>query len=219
MKEQINYGDPTTQQRLDVARGIDDSARLPVVAYEREWSSAGVEPYKEKNANGRMALPFKFKLLELSKVKLRNDDVELCRLTDAQARLAEKDARIAQLAAHARGKNKALANALKEIARLKRTIETGLDNELALVGERTELRAQLAQLQAAPAERGVDSMLRKKAPQPPTLARCGTGALYGEQTYCFEKGWRQGIAAYRKMLRRLNPAPATADSDVREVSE
>jgi len=103
------------------------------------------------------------------------------------------------------GKNKALANALKEIERLKRTIETGLDNELALVGERTELRAQLEQLLAAPAERGVvvqyDLLVRVLEP------------VTSEQ-YINSK---HELLALMREFARLNPAPATADSDVREV--
>ena len=145
-----------------------------------------------------------------------DEKIFLCRITDAQARLAEKDARIAQLAAHARGKNKALANALKEIERLKRTIETGLDNELALVGERTELRAQLEQLQAAPAERG--------APDETAMARalcnyhadlCGVNR--DDQWNLYSEDFLNDVAVMLAADRRLNPAPATADSDVREV--
>lgn len=121
-------------------------------------------------------------------------------LTDAQALLSQKDARIAQLAAHARGKNKALANALKEIERLKRTIEAGAENEIALVAERTELRAQLEQLQAA-AERVV--VLPERWQLPDLMM-----ASYHEAV-----GRNQALDE----VARLNPAPATADSDVREV--
>lgn len=47
----------------------------------------------------------------------------------------------------------------------------------------------------------LESLLKKKAPKPRELPTCGTGGLHGEQQYCFEKGWKEGIAAYRKMLR------------------
>lgn len=46
-----------------------------------------------------------------------------------------------------------------------------------------------------------EKMLRKPAPKPRKLQPCGTGAFLGDHQFCFEKGWREGIAAYRKMLR------------------
>lgn len=42
----------------------------------------------------------------------------------------------------------------------------------------------------------------KRAPKPRELPQVGTGALLGEQQFCFEKGWKEGIAALRRMLRR-----------------
>lgn len=45
------------------------------------------------------------------------------------------------------------------------------------------------------------TMLRRPAPKPRELPRCGTGALHDEQQYCFAQGWKEGIAAYRKQLR------------------
>lgn len=45
------------------------------------------------------------------------------------------------------------------------------------------------------------SILRRPAPKPRELPRYGTGSLHDEQQHCFELGWREGIAAYRKMLR------------------
>jgi hypothetical protein len=41
----------------------------------------------------------------------------------------------------------------------------------------------------------------KHAPKPRELSAVGTGALLSEQQHCFDKGWREGIAAFRKMLR------------------
>lgn len=41
----------------------------------------------------------------------------------------------------------------------------------------------------------------KRAPKPRELSPVGTGALLGEQQFCFEKGWKEGISALRKMLR------------------
>lgn len=50
-------------------------------------------------------------------------------------------------------------------------------------------------------EAATNRATNKHAPKPRELARCGTGALHGEQQHCFEKGWKEGIAAFRKMLR------------------
>lgn len=36
--------------------------------------------------------------------------------------------------------------------------------------------------------------------KPRSLQSCGTGALLGEQQYCFDKGWRDGAAAVRKNI-------------------
>ena len=143
---------------------------------------------------------------------------DVCRLTDAQARLAEKDARIAQLAAHARGKNKALANALKEIERLRLNIAEYNEHESCWRAEIANLRAQLEQLQAAPAERG--------APDETAMARalcnyhadlCGVNR--DDQWNLYSEDFLNDVAVMLAADRRLNPAPATADSDVREVKE
>ena len=40
-----------------------------------------------------------------------------------------------------------------------------------------------------------------KAGQPRFLSQCGTGALLNEQQYCFDKGWKEGVAAVRKNIR------------------
>ena len=174
------------QSAADVDRGIDDSARLPVVAWQVEFPLGnGAKVYEQRPSWAYESYG------DLAYVTH-----ELCRLTDAQARLAEKDARIAQLAAHARGKNKALANALKEIERLKKGIDYLRDNLEAAYEDRKELRAQLEQLQA-PAERGVVVLKIGKR-----LAE-----LLDEDQW----------AEIEPLLARLNPAPSTADSDVREV--
>ena len=47
------------------------------VAWMRRWAFEGVAPRKVRNENGRMAWPFKFKLLPLSERKLLEDDVAL----------------------------------------------------------------------------------------------------------------------------------------------
>lgn len=194
-----------------------DCARLPVVA----WQDAESPLYT--TAELRVMHEW---------AKNHYPIAELCRLTDAQARLAEKDARIAQLAAHARGKNKALANALKEIERLRGDGTTSDKYRAELYdevwqratgmgyGNVTEALAKLAQLQAAPAERGV---VRQETN---FVASTGEGRnpLYEGQ---FDDETPEQAAhrlhwsrtAMEVQSARLNPAPApaTADSDVREV--
>ena len=163
------------------------------------------------------------------------DGEELCRLTDAQARLAEKDARIAQLAAHARGKNKALANALEEIETLRMQLvacgvvamcntsesaakdrdmhpdymSASCQDVMRAVDSEMALRAQLEKLQSAPAERGAVLPALKVVEQ---AWGYDEGGNYAEG---FAEGYNDAIDD----VQRLNPAPATADSDVREVSE
>lgn len=87
----------TEQSKLS-ADGLD------ACAYERRWSHDGEVPTKVKNENGRMAWPFKFKLLPLTKVMLVKDDEPLCSLTDAQRlvsqlheELAQRDAEVERL--------------------------------------------------------------------------------------------------------------------------
>lgn len=208
------------QSAQDVDRGIDDSARLPVVGFS--WLDTA--HFRRKiptlcvvaHWHALCRLTDAQSLATDLRLELNAKRLKLCAAlkerNDAKSRLAEKNARIAQLAAHARGKNKALANALKEIERLKRTIETGLDNELALVGERTELRAQL---QSAPAERGV---VRQETN---FVASTGEGRnpLYegqfdDETPEQADRRLHWSRTAMEVQSARLNPAPATADSDV-----
>ena len=230
-----------------------DCARLPVVAWR---CTADGEHYA---------------LFEKKTCRFCNP---LCDHADAQTRLAEKDARIAELErlrgdgttsdkyraelydevwqraagmgygnvtmaledldafrSHIHTDNaETLANALKDIERLKRTIEAGVENELALVGERTELRAQL---QAAPAEReakptawqlkGWNYCLETAAEAIHYLLKNGKPAAYGNSRYneehCLDIINSLGVEVRerKKFFDSLNPAPATADSDAREV--
>lgn len=183
----------------------------------------------------------------------------LCRLTDAQARLAEKDAEVAKwkalaesmqgvaeiaqsgqermerLRAHIRADNsEALANALKEIERLngllgsQRLIIAMLGTCGMNIGnEREHLRAQLEQLQTAPAERGVvptawqlkgwNHCIETAAEAIAYLLKNGRPAAYGNSRYN-EEHCRDIINSLSVELRerkeffaRLNPAPATAE--------
>ena len=43
----------------------------------RKWAFCGEQPYKEKNASGRMAWNIKFKILPVTKGKHFNDDIPL----------------------------------------------------------------------------------------------------------------------------------------------
>jgi len=237
----------SAQSAQDVDRGIDDSTRLPVVAWwlknsggEKDLVGLGSGEHVYQGVYDEKIFLCRItdaqSLATDLRLELNAKRLKLCAAlkerNDAQARLAEKDARIAEqqgaaielarllneaceeirnLKAHIRTDNtETLANALKEIERLKRTIETGLDNELALVGERTELRAQLEQLQAAPAERGV-------APAALSRAFITSESVDGNYRVVIKSATLQETQQVHNWLARLNPAPATADSDVREV--
>jgi len=213
-----------------------DCTRLPVVAWQVEFPLGnGAKVYEQRPSWAYESYG------DLAYVTH-----ELCRLTDAQARLAEKNARIAQLAAHARGKNKALANALKEIERLRLNIAEYNEHESCWRAEISDLRAQL---QAAPAERGVVLPEQAETPEPYGWIAAGKFFTCREdaidaagKTSCLEvysrpqligvlarSAGRQTVAEelarllkrsgdeVRELKASLNPAPATADSDVREV--
>lgn len=47
------------------------------VAWQRAWDAAGERPQKERNPNGRMAWPTRFKALPVTKAKMFDDDVPL----------------------------------------------------------------------------------------------------------------------------------------------
>jgi hypothetical protein len=40
-----------------------------------------------------------------------------------------------------------------------------------------------------------------KIKKPRELSKCGTGALLDEQQFCFEKGYKEGVAAARHAIR------------------
>ena len=198
-----------------------DCTRLPVAGYffqheetglvqcvdaqQVEWGFEANNP-RLVNMGAVVSLTDAKSLATDLRLELNAKRLKLCAAlkerNDAQARLAEKDARIAQLAAHARGKNKALANALKEIERLK----TISDNYCALLMDANQ------KLQAAPADRGmIAEVAELYCPEaygfegPETFPDCGTCVVCRAKSIMANGG--------------LNPAPATADSDVREVSE
>lgn len=47
------------------------------LGWMRRWAFDGETPKKERNANGRMAWPFKYKLLPVSEHKCLEDDIAL----------------------------------------------------------------------------------------------------------------------------------------------
>ena len=46
-----------------------------------------------------------------------------------------------------------------------------------------------------------DALTRIRAPKPRELSVCGSGGLHDEQQFCYELGYREGIAALRKAQR------------------
>jgi len=46
-----------------------------------------------------------------------------------------------------------------------------------------------------------EKLIRVRAAKPRELPRYGTGSLHDEQQYCYELGYREGIAALRKAQR------------------
>ena len=52
--------------------------------------------------------------------------------------------------------------------------------------------------------KALERLIRTPAPKPKQLSVMsvmGSGALHSEQQFCYEKGWKEGIAAFRKHLR------------------
>lgn len=58
------------------SRDTSVGAEIPC-AWMRRWAFDGEIPQKERNENGRMAWPFKFKLIPVSETRLLPDDVPL----------------------------------------------------------------------------------------------------------------------------------------------
>ena len=88
------------------------------VAWIRKWSLDGEKPSKERNKNGRMAFPMKFKLHEVTRNRCLPDDVALYTATqptpDVSA-LVEALARCRQQASYTIGDIEALQNQLNKI--------------------------------------------------------------------------------------------------------
>lgn len=63
--------------------------------------------------------------------------------------------------------------------------------------ERDRLRAEVEALRLQ-----IEGAAKTRAPKPRTLAQRGTGALHGEQQYCFEMGYREGALAVRKAIAK-----------------
>lgn len=61
-------------------------------AWARAWHVRGETPKKERNANGRMAWPARFKLLPVTRGKLQDDDVALVIESGLARRLAAAQA-------------------------------------------------------------------------------------------------------------------------------
>jgi len=55
------------------------------IAWARRWHVDGIKPVKERNENGRMAWPIKFKYLPVTQTRCFSDDVPLFAAIAAQA--------------------------------------------------------------------------------------------------------------------------------------
>lgn len=83
--ERLKHNLATTEQTMReyqelAAKRLEEIAKYrdaPVVAYIRKWAFDGEEPKKEKRENGRLAWPFKFKLIPVSQSMLLKDDIPL----------------------------------------------------------------------------------------------------------------------------------------------
>ena len=83
--ERLKHNLSTTEQTMReyqelAAKRLEEIAKYrdaPVVAYIRKWAFDGEEPKKEKRENGRLAWPFKFKLIPVSQSMLLKDDIPL----------------------------------------------------------------------------------------------------------------------------------------------
>lgn len=83
--ERLNHNLTSTEQTMReyqelAAKRLEEIAKYrdaPVVAYIRKWAFDGEEPKKEKRENGRLAWPFKFKLIPVSQSMLLKDDIPL----------------------------------------------------------------------------------------------------------------------------------------------
>lgn len=100
---------------------LADAAKdVQVVAWQRKWDADGEIPVKEKNGNGRMAWPLRFKFLPVTRGKCAKDDLPLVpasTLAAAQALNAELVARVEGLerdAAKLRGIVGAAAQLLRD---------------------------------------------------------------------------------------------------------
>lgn len=61
-------------------------------------------------------------------------------------------------------------------------------------------------------------ILKTPAPKPRKLSPVGSGSLLSEQQYCFEKGWKEGIASFKKILReKINERVIVPDANVQLI--
>ena len=63
--------------------------------------------------------------------------------------------------------------------------------------QRMERFAQIIRNQA------LEDAAKKRAQKPRKLPRIGTGALWGEQQFCYERGFKEGVASVRSAIRSM----------------
>lgn len=130
----FSIGSPSHEARLGGQAGEE----VGVVAWIRKWAYDGETPAKEKNESGRMAWPFKFKLVPVSERQCLKDDEPLMTVAQHQRIVAQRDAKLAVLSealrrgvdhiTNARHDVEIRANAGNEAAKL---VLAGIDSWLA----------------------------------------------------------------------------------------
>lgn len=56
----------------------------------------------------------------------------------------------------------------------------------------------------------MEKLIRVRTNKPKQLRQCGTGALLSEQQYCYDRGYRDGVAALRRSQREYLEAALKA---------
>lgn len=69
---------PVYEQALAALAAASNCPKVKPVAWMRKWAFDGEKQKKERNQNGRLAWPLRFKFLPVTESQLCRDDVPLC---------------------------------------------------------------------------------------------------------------------------------------------